>query len=102
MAHKEELERAVYDQQLIVNALHSDLSNPQRMQDEIDRKQDQVNKLLADIRWLEDRQSRLPSLLQAAESKLATLRHALKVAKNPDIRKLLRLAKKLENEGSDS
>lgn len=96
MAHRDELQQAVYDQQMIVNALHSDLSNPKRLQDEIDRKQAQANQLLAQITELEQRRDRLPALLTSAQKKLGTLKYSLKVASNPEINKILRLQKKLK------
>lgn len=95
MAQRDELQQAVYDQQMIVNALHSDLSNPQRLQSDIDRKYEQIEQLTRQIATIEQRVANLPALLVAAEKKLGTLKYSLKVASNPEVSKILRLQKKL-------
>lgn len=97
MAQRDELQQAVYDQQLIVNALHSDLSNPQRLQAEIDRKYEQIDQLQRQIATAENRIASLPSLLTSAEKKLNALKYSLKVASNPEVSKILRLQKKLND-----
>lgn len=102
MSHRDELQKAVYEQQLIVNAIHSDLSNPERLEESISRKRKQVQDLCDEIAILEHRLDALPEVLAKAEKKLQSLRRAANIASNPDVAKLLRLAKKVEDaQGKD-